>query len=69
MRKLSDLREHLFDTIEKLKNNQIPIDDAKAICQVAQVIVNTARTEIDFLKLHDGIPAQSEFLSLNESNK
>ena len=51
--KIQDLRDHLFETIELLKINKLDIDKAKAIADVAQVIVNTAKVEVDFLRAKD----------------
>jgi hypothetical protein len=53
--KIEDLRNHLFATIESLMDvdNPMEIDRAKAISDVAQVIVNSAKIEVDFLKATD----------------
>lgn len=48
--KIQDLRNHLFETIEMLKDGDIEIDKAKAISEVAQVIINSAKVEVQFLK-------------------
>lgn len=52
--KIEDLRNHLFETLEALKNEDKPmeIERAKAISEVAQTIINSAKVEVDFLKLH-----------------
>jgi hypothetical protein len=68
MRKLLDLREHLFDTIEGLKGKTIPVEDGKVIAQVAQTLINSAKIELDFLKLKDGLPKKSEFLEIGDGN-
>lgn len=47
---IADLRETLFDTIDMLKAGKLDVEKAKAITDVAQVIVNSAKAEIDFLK-------------------
>ena len=47
--KIEDLRNHLFETIELLKEKEIDVNTAKAISEVAQVIVNTAKVEIQFI--------------------
>ena len=49
--KIEDLRNHLFDTIERLLDEDKPfdIDRAKAVCEVGQVIINSAKVEVDFL--------------------
>lgn len=49
--KMEDLRNHLFATIEALADDEKPmdIDRAKAISDVAQTIINSAKIEVDFL--------------------
>lgn len=49
--KLSDLRDHLFETLEQLKDKEEPMEipRAKAIADVAQVIINSATVEIKAL--------------------
>lgn len=51
--RIEDLRNHLFETIEALKDNENPMDieRAKAISGVARTMINSAKTEIDFLKV------------------
>lgn len=48
--KMSDLRNHLFATIEGLTDDKKPmeIDRARAICEVAQTLINSAKVEIQF---------------------
>lgn len=50
--KIEDLRNHLFETIEALKDADKPmdVDRAKAIAEAAQVIVNSAKVEVDFMR-------------------
>jgi hypothetical protein len=48
--KIQDLRHHLFETIEMLKDGDIEIEKARAISEVAQVIINSAKVEVQFLK-------------------
>jgi len=51
--KIEDLRNHLFETIEDLRDKERPMDieRAKAIAGVAQVIVNSAKVENEFIDL------------------
>ncbi len=51
--KIEDLRNHLFATIEGLLDEETPmeLDRAKAVADVAQVIVNSAKIEVDFIKV------------------
>lgn len=50
--KIEDLRNHLFETLEALRDEEKPmdIDRAKAIAGVAQVIINSAKAETDFIR-------------------
>jgi hypothetical protein len=48
--KIDDLRNHLFETIELLKEGSIEIDKAHAIADCAQVIVNSVKMEVDYIR-------------------
>jgi len=52
--KMSDLRDHLFEVLERLKDPEpetpMDIDTAKAIIGVADTIIDSARVENDYLK-------------------
>jgi hypothetical protein len=54
--KIVDLRNHLFEVIEALKDAEKPMDleRAKAVADVAQVIINSAKVEVDFLRKANG---------------
>ena len=52
---IEDLRNHLFETIEDLRNKKIDIARAKAIGGIAQVIVNSASAEVRFLHATNGV--------------
>lgn len=51
--KIEDLRNHLFATLEALQDDENPmdLDRAKAIADVGQVIINSAKLEVDFIKV------------------
>lgn len=51
--KITDLREHLFATLEDLRDPEKPMDleRAKAIADVAQVVINSAKVEVEFCKV------------------
>lgn len=55
--KIDDLRNHLFETLEALKDNEEPMDlaRARAIADVSRVIVDSAKVEVDFLKVTGGL--------------
>lgn len=61
--KIEDLRNHLFATIESLLDEDKPMDiyRAQAVADVAQVIVNSAKVEVDFLKA-TGSKTGSQFI-------
>nr|WP_315249276.1 hypothetical protein [uncultured Duganella sp.] len=44
------LREHLFGALAGLKDGSVDIEKAKAISGVAQVIINTAKVEVEYAK-------------------
>lgn len=50
--KMSDLRDHLFETLEALKDKDEPMDleRAKAVSLVAQTLINSAKVEIEFME-------------------
>ena len=50
---INDLREHLFATTEGLrdKKNPLAIDRAKAVAEVAQTIINSAKVEVEHMKV------------------
>lgn len=54
------LRSHLFNTLTALqdKENPMDIDRARAICQVGDVIVDTAKAEIDFARINGSVDTQ-----------
>lgn len=49
--KISDLRDHLFATLEALRDEEKPMDieRAKAVADVARVIVDSAKVEVAFI--------------------
>jgi len=55
--KIEDLRNHLFVTIEQLLDADDPMDipRAKAVSHAAQAIINSAKVEVDFLKVTGGV--------------
>lgn len=53
--KIEDLRNHLFEVIESLKDGDMEIEKAKTIADVAQVIINSAKIEVDYIKVIDGV--------------
>ena len=50
--RMEDLRDHLFETLEGLKDPDNPMDiqRAQAVQGVAQTLVNSAKVEVDYIK-------------------
>lgn len=62
---MDDLRNHLFETIEMLKNNSDPqaspnekisVEDAKQITEAAKAIIDSRKIEVDLI----GIVAKAQ---------
>lgn len=56
MKTVDDLRDHLFDTLASLRDEKNPLDieRAKAIADVAQTIINSAKVEVEYLRVTEG---------------
>jgi hypothetical protein len=66
--KMSDLREHLFETLQALKDKEKPMDleRAKAVAEIGQTIINSAKVEVDYLKVTgQGQHTRSEFFPVD----
>ena len=51
---IQSLRDSLFETINDLKSGKIDIEKAKTISELSQVIINSTKVEVDFLKVVKG---------------
>jgi hypothetical protein len=54
--KIDDLRDHLFATLQALRDPVKPmdVDRARAIAEVARVVVDTAKVEVQHMDLVGG---------------
>jgi len=74
--KISDLRNHLFSVLEELTDPDSTYDIAKAkvVADVAQVIINSAKIENDYIKIIGGthgtgfIEDRNEVKQIGEKN-
>ena len=66
---INQLRETLFETMDKLMKNEIEVPKAQAIVNVANAIINSAKVEIDFQKLIDSKERKSQFLLPSDAQK
>jgi hypothetical protein len=76
---INTLRTELLNTLADLRNREQPMepDRARAIAQVASVLVESARVEVDYLKVTqqdvsdfiDGMKAPEVQTALQQSNR
>lgn len=54
--RIEDLRNHLFAALEGLADTEKPLEleRARAIADVAKVVIESAKVEVSFLKVVDG---------------
>jgi hypothetical protein len=61
MNNIDTLRDTLFDTMQKLKDGTLDVEKAKTIGDLSQVIINSAKVEVDFVRANGG--GKSDFFS------
>jgi len=75
--KMNDLRDHLFAALERLDNDELNADDlqkeiekAQAISGLGNVIINSAKIEVDFMKATGMISTTSDlFKGFNDPKR
>jgi len=74
--KISDLRDHLFASLERIDDDSLTpeqikaeVDKAKAVAQIGSVIINSAKVEIDFIKATGRIDSDSEIFKSIDHTK
>ena len=67
MSTINDLRDHLFATLTALRDKENPMDiaRAKAVAEVAQTVINTAKVEVEAMKV-SGATRSTGFLPAPE---
>lgn len=67
--KMSDLRRHLFATLEDLRdpNTQVDYERVNQITQVSQTIINSAKVEVDFFRA-TGFEPSNKFFEQKQLN-
>lgn len=48
---LDDLRERLFAAIDGVRDGSVTVDKARAINDLGQAIINSAKVEVDYLRV------------------
>lgn len=51
---INDLRSTLFDTLKGIKDGSVDLEKARAINEVSKTIIDTAKVEVDYLKINGG---------------
>ena len=51
---INDLRDTLFATLEAVKSGAMDLDKARQVNEVAKTIVETAKVEVDYLRVTGG---------------
>jgi hypothetical protein len=61
---INDLRSALFETLNGIKSGAIDLDKARAINEVSKTIIDTAKVEVDYLKVNNG--GESAFIEASQ---
>lgn len=67
--KIEDLRNHLFEAIEMLKEGDLDVERAKAIKGLGDTIVNSARAEVQFMQAQRRTGMSSNFIGEQPAQK
>ena len=51
---IDDLRRRLFDAIDGVVAGTMSVEQARQISELSQVVVNSAKVEVDYLRVTDG---------------
>ena len=51
---INELRDTLFETLNGIKSGTIDLEKARAINEVSKTIIDTAKVEVDYLKVNNG---------------
>lgn len=64
-RNIDDLREALFTALDGLRDGTVTVEQARAISEMSQTIINSAKVEVDYLRTRQDNGA-SRFLGGDE---
>jgi hypothetical protein len=62
---ITDLQRHLMQTLRGLRDGSTTIEQARAVSDVAQTLVNVAKVEVEYLRV-TGVKRGSGFLPDSE---
>lgn len=68
---IADLRDHLFEVLEGLKDKDEPmdLDRARAVASVAQTLINAAKVEVDMVRAVGAIQPSQFFGGIREESR
>ena len=47
---ISDLRSSMFNILDELRAGKLTVEQAKAAAEIGQVVINSAKVEIEFIR-------------------
>lgn len=59
---VDDLRNMLFEVIAGVRDGSVTLDKAKVVAELSQVVVNSAKAEVDFVRAAGGKAVATGFL-------
>jgi hypothetical protein len=65
---VDDLRNVLFNVIEGVRNGDVSLEKARTVADLSQVIVNSAKMEVEFIKATNGKGKASGFLGREDGD-
>lgn len=69
MSNLSDVRECLMDTMNKLKEGKMDVKQAKGVAELGKVLIESAKAEVEFIKATGSYRSSSGFIDLPKKDK
>lgn len=65
---VTELRDILFDAIRGVKDGTMDKEKADTIASLSQVLINSAKTEVDYIKATGGVKS-TKFLSSEDDKQ
>jgi hypothetical protein len=53
-KKLDDLRETLFATLQAVRDGTLELDRARQVNEIAKTLIDSAKVEVDYLRVSGG---------------
>jgi len=63
---MDTLRNHLFDVLAGVKAGDFDVERAKAVCEISQTIINTAKAESDYARV-TGLAVSSSLIEIKNA--